>query len=115
MALYTFLVRAYNYDDDVLGEVAGFLLETTSKPLEQLHGDFYFHFQEGFCVKVQEKCVPNVHAFYHLLKSRRWSGPLWKTSAEPFESIYAILKRSSQAGTPNTPKQCLENFYLRDT
>ncbi len=113
MTVYTFLVRLYNYDDERLQEVEE-MLANMDMSLENLHHDFYRYFEAGFCAKVKQKVSINVHTFLHLLESRKRSGPLWKTSAEDFESLYAILRRGYWAGTRNTPKQILENYYLRD-
>ena len=45
---------------------------------------------------------------------RKMSGvPLYATSAEPFESLYSVVRRSYHSGTRNIPKQVLENGYLR--
>ena len=82
--------------------------------LEEQHESFYRKFELGFCASSNHRVVPNAHAFFHLLESRRRSGPLASTSAEPFEGIYAILRRCFTAGTRNTPKQILENFYIKD-
>ena len=113
MAVYTFLVRLYNYGDEHMAETEA-ALEEEGISLEQLHKEFYRHFQLGFC-NDNKKATPNVHAFWHLLESRRRCGPLWSTSAEPFESLYAVLQRCYKAGTRNTPKQVMENFYMSNT
>ena len=56
----------------------------------------------------------NVHMFSHLHEIRKRTGvPLWVTSAEDFESVYAVMRRCYWSGTKNTPKQILENYYLR--
>ena len=58
--------------------------------------------------------VPNVHAFYHLHQMRvRSNAPLYETSAEPFEALYAVARKAFKAGTRNTPLQAMENVYLR--
>ena len=45
---------------------------------------------------------------------RQESGvPLYTTSAEPFESLYSVVRRSYHSGTRNVPKQVLENGFLR--
>ncbi len=82
--------------------------------LNELHKLFYTYYEEGFCDTPKEKVTINVHTFLHLLESRRRNGPLWQTSAEDFESLFAIIRRSFEAGTRNVPKQILRNFYLRD-
>ena len=115
LALYTFLVRLYFYDDDKMQQVESLLHAGYQTTLEELHMDFYRKFELGFCVASNHRVVPNAHAFFHLLESRRRTGPLPDTSAEPFESLYAILRRCFRAGTRNTPKQIVENFYIKDT
>ena len=85
------------------------------RDLQELHRRFYEIFEEAFTERAREKCTINVHTFYHLLESRKRTGrPLWETSAEPFESVYALLTRCFQVGTNNTPKQVLQQFYLRE-
>ncbi len=113
ITLYTFLVRLYNYDDERLAEVEE-LLRDTDYDLTKLHHDFYKHYEKGFCIKTKEKVTINVHSFLHLLQVRKKSGPLWKNSAEDFESLFAITRRGYWAGTRNVPKQILENYFLRD-
>ena len=49
-------------------------MERSGLNLDKLHDRFYDNFCEGFCVKHNEKAGPNVHAFYHLLQSRRSGG-----------------------------------------
>ena len=39
--------------------------------------------------------------------------PLHATSAEDFESYYAVIRRSYTSGTRNVPKQILENGFMR--
>ena len=112
IAVYVYLVRLYFYSDDKMNHVEQ-VLQCIGTSLEQLHEWFYKYFQEGFCTKERQNAVPNVHAFFHLLESRRRSGPLWQTSAEPFEALYAVLRRGYKAGTHNTPKQVMQNFYMR--
>ena len=56
----------------------------------------------------------NVHLFFHLWQARKQTGvPLWRTSAEPFEAMYAVARRCYFSGTRNVPKQIMENCYLR--
>ncbi len=111
-----FLVRLYHYKDDRLNEVEQ-LLSRSSVTLENLHKRFYEEFEKGFnnptAQKVQKTPI-NVHTFAHLLESRRRTGPLYQTSTEPFESMYAVLRRCYKAGTRNTGKQAFENFYIRE-
>lgn len=108
-----FLTRLYNYEDDVLAQ-AEEELEREGSSLEKLHLAFYEEYQQGFCIKPAEKLFINVHTFSHLEEQRKRTGPLWRFSAEDFESLYGVLRRCYHAGTTNTSKQCLENFYMRD-
>ncbi len=108
---YVFLVRLYYLDDDDLREALSHLEGNTN--LRSLHRKFYNLFQEGFCVRAKERCTLNVHTFQHLEHARWTMGPLWATSAEPFESFYSVLRRMYQPGTRNTVKQIMENFYLK--
>ena len=39
--------------------------------------------------------------------------PLWRTSAEPFEGQYAIVRRCYQSGTRNLPLQVMQNSFTR--
>jgi hypothetical protein len=113
LAIYTFLVRLYQYDDDRLEETERALETAGEWSLESLHREFYKGYEDGFCTKTRENPTINIHTFSHLLESRRRNGPLWQTSAEDFESMYAVMRRCYEAGTRNTPKQILENYYLR--
>ncbi len=116
MTVFTFLARLYHYDDETLLRVEQ-ELSRRQVTLEMLHLLFYREFMKGFCTKTQvkaKKATINVHVMLHLLESRRRSGPLYLTSAEPFESLYAVLRRCFRAGTRNTTKQIFENFYMRD-
>ncbi len=116
MAIYSFLVRLYMHKDDVLERAVHILRQGHGLELKDLHKRFYEEFQDGFCSSTVRKMGPtiNLHCFYHLEESRRRSGPLYRTSAEPFEAMYAVFQRCYQAGTSNTPKQILQNFYLRE-
>ncbi len=116
IAVYVFLIRLYHYDDETLASVEQAIGEL-GVTLDMLHLLFYKEFCKGFCTKTQvkaKKATINVHTFTHLLESRRRTGPLHLTSAEPFESLYAVLRRCYRAGTRNTPKQMFENFYMKD-
>ena len=45
---------------------------------------------------------------------RKASGvPLYESSAEPFESLYSVVRQAYHSGTRNIPKQILENGFLR--
>ncbi len=116
VAVYSFLVRLYMHDDDVLERAVHILRQDHGLELKDLHKIFYEEFQDGFCSSSVRKMGPtiNLHCFYHLEESRRRCGPLYRTSAEPFEAMYAVFQRCYQAGTTNTPKQILQNFYLRE-
>ena len=39
--------------------------------------------------------------------------PLYMTSAEPFEALYAIVRRCFTSGTRNVPMQIMENAFTR--
>lgn len=108
-----FLTRAYNYNDETLAQVESDL-EAQGSSLEDLHYRFYMEYQQGFCTKAGEKPFINVHTFSHLEEQRKRTGPLWRFSAEAFESLYAVLRRCYRVGTTNPSKQALENFYMRD-
>ncbi len=118
MALYCFIIRVYYYDNDTYERVKFILLELHSTTMQDLHNLFYKTYQEGFCSRnLKKKLRPtiNLHVFSHLQKSRERNGPLCETSAEPFEALYSVIRRSCyRPGTPNTSKQILENYYLRD-
>ncbi len=113
MAIFTVLSRAYYYDDESLQKVED-ALGAEGLSLKDLHARFYEEFTHGFCVRTKERCTINVHTFSHLDESRKRSGALWRNSAEAFESMYAVMRRCYHGGTPNTSKQAVENFYLRD-
>ena len=118
MALYCFLIRVYYYDDETYERVKFVLRQNNNVSLGELHAMYYDCFQSGFCsTQPSRKMRPtiNLHVFYHMQKSRERNGPLINTSAEPFEALYAVLRRSCyKPGTPNTSKQILENVYLRE-
>ena len=113
MLYLVFLTRLYNYDDDTLHCVVQDL-EEQGTSLEDLHERFYVEYQRGFCCKPEEKPFINVHTFRHLAEQRQRTGPLWRFSAEEFESLYSIMRRCYHPGTTNISKQALENFFLRD-
>ena len=117
MATYTFLLRAYFYDDDTLEKTENALMQATGMTLKYLHRVLYNSFQKGFCKKGTDKekaqrPTINVHVFQHLLESRKKSGPVHLTTTEPFEAFYSVLRRCYRAGTKNTTKQAFENFYI---
>ncbi len=112
MTVYTFLVRAHYLEDDELEEVKR-ELEENNLDLEKLHRLYYLLFERGFCTRDNERCTINIHTFYHYAHAREKMGPLWKSSAEPFESAYSILKRLYCPGTRNVCKQVMENFYMK--
>ena len=114
ITIYAFLVRLYYSSDKALADAEGFLGEFRTS-LKDLHRKFYELYESGFCVRSKERCTINIHTFQHLEQSRRRSGPLWKTSAEPFESMYAVMRRSFRSGTRNVVKQVLGNMFLRAT
>ena len=119
MAVYSFLVRAYHYDDETMARAEEGLQAATGMSFKYLHRVFYKAFQKGFCkaAKGKEKAMRptiNVHVFQHLLESRKRTGPLHRTSTEPFEAFYSVLRRCYRAGTRNTTKQSFENFYIKE-
>ncbi len=116
--IYSFLVRLYHYEDNVLHEAEAELKQSSGISLEDLHDLFYRCFIKGFCKQKTEKQKAlrptiNLHTFSHLLESRRRSGPVHKTSTEAFESMYGVLRRCYRPGTRNTGKQAFENFYIK--
>ncbi len=114
LLIYIFLCRLYHYGDWVLDQVESHL-EANGKSLKELHRLFYNGYQRGFCGKPAEKVRINTHTFSHLEEIRKKRGPLWRFSTEPFESLYAVMRRCYRPGTVNTSKQAMENFYMRDT
>ena len=70
---------------------------------------------KAFCHFGQQRDTINIHHFHHLWKSRERNGPLWQTSAEPFESLFGALKRQHKPGTRNTPKQVMDNHLIHET
>lgn len=114
MAMYCFLLRLYHYSDSRIDYVEGYLSRKGQADLNQKHLTWYEDFEKGFCVKPKHTLPMNAHCFLHLLRSRRHSGPLWRTSTEPFEAIYAVMRRCYKVGTPNTSKQAMQNYYVRD-
>ncbi len=117
MLVYTFLVRLYHLPDEEMNAARQLLFRSTGRTLADLHTIFYSAYQKGFCkfrpVKALKPSI-NIHAFSHLEESRKRTGPLHTTSAEPFESLYAVLRRCYKPGTRNTARQLFENFYMRD-
>ncbi len=112
LTIYSFLMRAHYQEDNVYEDIKRDL-EDRNLNMEKLHRLYYLLFESGFCTRDKERCTMNIHTFYHLHHARERMGPLWKTSAEPFESAYSILRRLYRPGTRNTAKQVLENFYLK--
>ena len=110
---FTFLCRLYNYEDTVITEAEQYL-GRTGRSLATIHRLFYDVFQRGFCAKTTGKVTINFHTFMHLEEIRKRTGPLWRNSTESFESLYGVMRRCYRVGTPNTSKQAMENFYLRD-
>ncbi len=114
LLIYIFLARLYHYGDWQLDEAES-KLEEKGLTLKDLHRLFYDGYQRGFCVKSADKARINVHTFSHLEQIRKRKGPLGRFSTEPFESLYAVMRRCYRTGTVNTSKQAMENFYMRDT
>ena len=111
--MYTFLVRLYHEPDSVIREVEEELWQS-NVTLQDLHDKFMDWFSRGFCHKAKDEVTINVHTFYHMEKVRKEGGLLHGFSAEPFESLYAVMRRCYTSGTPNTPKQIMENSYIRN-
>ncbi len=116
--IYSFLVRLYHYEDNILEEAEAELRRSSGMSLSDLHDLFYRCYTKGFCrqkTQKQKALRPtiNIHTFSHLLESRRRSGPVHQTSTETFESMYAVLRKCYRAGTRNTGKQAFENYYLK--
>ena len=53
-----------------------------------------------------------LHLILHLERIRA-AGPFPEVSAIPFESNFAVLRRSFSLGTRSIPKQILSNLYMR--
>ena len=51
LTAYTFLCRAYYYDDHVFDQVE------RAVPLQQLHRTFYRTFQQQFCIRRNKVCT----------------------------------------------------------
>ena len=51
LTAYTFLCRAYYYDDHVFDQVE------RAVPLQQLHRTFYRTFQQQFCIRKNKVCT----------------------------------------------------------
>jgi hypothetical protein len=111
-AIFCFIVRAYNLSDEELQAIEERLRQHNTS-FERLHEKFYKAFEEGFCELARQNPTINVHVFSHLYDIRKKTGPLYQYSAEPFESLYAVMRRSYCPGTRNVPKQAMENVYLR--
>ncbi len=119
MATYTFLLRAYFYNDDILEQAENALMQATGMTFKYLHRVFYNSYRKGFCKKGNNKekaqrPTINVHVFQHLLESRKKSGEVHLTPTEPFEAFYSVLRRCYRAGTRNTTKQSFENFFINE-
>ncbi len=112
LTVYVFLVRAYYLEDEELQSVLD-TLAGRNLDLQKLHRLFYLLYESGFCTRSSERGTINVHTFQHYQHARWTQGPLWKTSAEPFEAMYHSLQRMYQRGTKNVCKQMFENFYLK--
>lgn len=63
--------------------------------------------------RAKHRATINVHVFHHLHLTRKKTGPLYINSAEPFEALYAVVRRCYEPGTRNVPKQAFENSYMR--
>lgn len=115
LTIYSFLSRAYHYPDTVVDTILDEMkAEDPQRDFHFLHRQFYDVFQRGFCVKTKQHVTINTHTFSHLWDVRQHSGELWQFSAEEFEALYSVLRRCYRVGTPNTCKQAMENFYVRN-
>ena len=115
MAIYTFFARAYHLPRRRFKKVQRALhIDYEHENFYHLHRRFYVSYERGFCCN-NENVQTNVHTAMHLYDSVKHSGPLYETTAEQFESHYALVRSAFRAGTPNTAKQAMENCYLRDT
>lgn len=73
----------------------------------ELHKRFYKLYDR---LTKHEGSTFNLHAFSHTPLLRRY-GDIRNVSAFPFESAYAVLRRSYVGGTPNTGLQAFHNMY----
>lgn len=111
IGLLSFMSKAYNLSNEDLRKVEEDLARN-GLSFRILHKKFYKAF-EASCCRTKTP-TPNVHAFYHLYETRKETAlPLHAFSAEPFEAMYAVVRRCFQPGTRNTPLQCMQNGYLR--
>ena len=98
---FVFLVKAFLLPNSLYSE-----LENNCN-LKAIMTNFYKLYMR-VCNK--RSCAPNVHMFHHLLTARKRL-EFSQMSTEPFESAYAILKRSYHVGTKSQGKQMLERVY----
>ncbi len=56
----------------------------------------------------------NHHVIHHALESRMKTGPLYKSSAEPFENLYGRSRMYFTKGTINVPMQIVKNSLLSE-
>lgn len=80
---------------------------------EKILREFYKDWEKGWNRKVKEECKINLHFIVHLFEVRKGSAA--ESSAERFEASYFAEQRCYAGGTPNIPKQLLENYLVRDT
>ena len=71
---------------------------------------FYQNYEQQYG---QQNCTYSIHVLSSHLMSMRSLGPLTETSAYPFESFYAELRRAFQPGTTSGVKQMFQNVLLK--
>ncbi len=111
--MYAFLVRLYYLEEEGY-KAAKEVLKQRGLCVMALSDYYYGQYKYAFCRTPAEREVPNVHEFSHMWMDREKNGPIHHHSAEVFESVYAPLRYMFRAGTTNTPKQVLENFWMRE-
>ena len=101
-ALFAFLLRVYALPRDMYRS-----LDKTW--LSGLRKEFYKTYEDVFG---KLNCASNIHSFFHMDVLRK-AGRMHTTSTEPFESFYAKILDSYQAGTLGVAKQYIEKCYIR--
>ncbi len=100
-AHFVFLLKAVQLHD------VGFEELCKQCPIDKIMENFYKLYVAAF---KERECAPNVHMFYHVVNARKKMN-LRLMSTEPFESFYAILKKSYHPGTKSIGKQILVQVY----
>ena len=98
---FVFLTRAMELPDDQFNELV------QRFDIDKAMTDFYERYTRVFGLK---NCAPNVHMYYHILHARKKLS-LNRMTTEPYESFYAILKKSYHPGTKSMGKQMLMQVY----